>query len=201
MADYNSTILQIVTKNSDNPEQSNKNLNLNESDLSFDKNVKIQFVHVNDILNLRSRVLRPGQDILRCQFPEDNEPTTFHLGLIFDVNNFDKEMTSNQHMENYSSDKKVVCTGTFIKQNHSDIFFSNAKNAYRLRGMATDTNFQGNNLGSILLQTAIMILKSNNCDLLWFNAREKAYSFYCNNGFQYYGESFDIQDIGPHKVM
>ncbi len=132
-----------------------------------------------DVIELRSRVLRPGQDISLCQFKEDFDVNTFHLGIFHQ--------------------SQIVCSGTFMQQEHPD--FPNAKKPYRLRGMATDFTWQGKNLGSILIQSSLYLLKKHQCDFLWFNARETAFQFYLNNGFKFYGEMFDIPLIGPHKVM
>lgn len=80
-------------------------------------------------------------------------------------------------------------------------FFPEAKNPYRLRGMATDNAYRGMGLGSQILQHGEMLLKVMNCDLLWFNAREIAFPFYEKNGFKITGDMFDIPGAGPHKVM
>jgi len=142
-------------------------------------NFQIKFITPAECIDLRSRILRPGQNIEFCHFPEDQLTTTFHLGLIID--------------------QKIVSTGTFMLNSNPQ--FSQAKHPYRLRGMATEHSFQGKNLGSALLQRAEAILKSQNCDFLWFNAREKAFSFYQKNNYIFYGEMFDIHLVGPHKVM
>jgi len=140
----------------------------------------VKYIQPDQCLDLRTRILRPGQDIKLCIFPEDILPTTFHLGIYHN--------------------NKIVCNGTFMRNSHPD--FSITTNPYRLRGMATDTAYQGKNLGSLLLQKAELILKhSYQCDFLWFNAREKAFHFYQKNNFKFHREMFDIPQVGPHKVM
>ncbi|MFN3696165.1 MAG: GNAT family N-acetyltransferase [Pseudobdellovibrio sp.] len=140
----------------------------------------VKFIKPDQCLDLRTRILRPGQDIKLCVFPEDTLPTTFHLGI--------------------ADDCKIICNGTFMQNSHPD--FSVATNPYRLRGMATDTAYQGQNLGSLLLQKAEHILRHNyHCDFLWFNARESAFPFYQKNKFNFHREMFDIPQVGPHKVM
>ncbi|MFN3455259.1 MAG: GNAT family N-acetyltransferase [Pseudobdellovibrio sp.] len=130
-------------------------------------------------IDLRSRILRPHQDISLCHYNEDNLNTTFHLGVLMN--------------------DKVVSNGTFIQSAHSS--FPEAINPYRLRGMATDHLYQGQALGSKILQSAEIILKSKNCNFLWFNALETAFKFYEKNNYIPFGELFDIPLIGPHKVM
>lgn len=58
-------------------------------------------------LDLRQRILRPGQDLSFCNFAEDDYPSTFHLGL--------REVSS----------QKIISNGTFIQQNHE--LFPDAK--------------------------------------------------------------------------
>jgi GNAT superfamily N-acetyltransferase len=72
---------------------------------------------------------------------------------------------------------------------------------YRLRGMATDPKYQNQGMGALLLQEGILHLKSIHCDLLWFNARLRAFAFYEKLGFHYHGKIFHMDKIGPHKVM
>lgn len=141
--------------------------------------MQVQEIRAEDTIDLRSRILRPGQEVELCHYPEDNLPTTFHLGIF--------------------GNERVICNGTFIQQGHS--YFSEAKYPYRLRGMASDKKFQGQGLGSKLLCHALQQLKAKNCDLLWFNARTSAENFYRKLGFESTGEIFDITSIGPHKVM
>ena len=142
--------------------------------------LQVKFISSSQCLDLRTRILRPGQDIQHCQYAEDNHPDTFHLGV-------------------FDSSQKIICNGTFIKT--AQPFFPTAKNPYRLRGMATDTFYQGKGLGSLLLEKAFQILKERHCDLLWCNARESAFAFYQRSDFQLIGDMFDIPGAGPHKVM
>jgi GNAT superfamily N-acetyltransferase len=139
----------------------------------------IKHISALQTIDLRTRILRPGQPIEICHYPEDNLSSTFHLGIF--------------HGD------RIVANGTFMQFAHKD--FPEARNPYRLRGMASDFEYQGQGLGSMILQNAEMILKSMNCDLLWFNAREKAFRFYEKNGFLITGNMFDIAGAGPHKVM
>jgi predicted GNAT family N-acyltransferase len=141
--------------------------------------VKVQKISAEDTIDLRQRILRPGQPIEVCHYREDHFPTTFHLGITI------KE--------------KVVCNGTFIQQNHE--LFLNATKPYRLRGMATDFEFQKKGLGALLFKTALHELQAIHSDLLWFNARTSAEKFYISLGFEATGPQFDIEGAGPHRVM
>lgn len=147
--------------------------------MSFQQNITLQHITAEDTLSLRMKVLRPGQPIENCRYKEDSDPTTFHLGALIEGT--------------------VVCNGTFMK----DVcpHFTSDNSAYRLRGMATDPDFRGLQLGTKILKEAEEVLRLRGCKLLWFNARETAFIFYEKNGYVAIGDLFDIASIGPHKVM
>lgn len=140
---------------------------------------EIQFISAQETIDLRSRILRPGQKLELCHYPEDNLISSFHLGIKLG--------------------DRIVCNGTFLQQGHKH--FLDARHPYRLRGMATDFDFQKKGLGAQLIARALVELKQKNCDLLWFNARTSAEGFYKKLGFTAVEEIFDIPTIGPHKVM
>lgn len=146
--------------------------------------ISIEQIMASQTIDLRTRILRPGQPIEICHYPEDNLSSTFHLGAFVTLDNGERVIGAN---------------GTFMKD--ANKFFPEAVNPYRLRGMATDHPFRGMGLGSQIIQQAEMLLKVINCDLLWFNARENAFLFYEKNGFTLIGDMFDIPGAGLHKVM
>jgi predicted GNAT family N-acyltransferase len=93
--------------------------------------------------------------------------------------------------------EKLVGIATFI-QNDSE-FFEGYQ--YRLRGMATLEEYQGNGIGKIVLKESIKFLKEKDVQVLWCNARTNALNFYQKLGFNTIGAEFDIHLIGPHYVM
>lgn len=123
-------------------------------------------------------MLRPNGTMDDCIFQGDNDELTFHLGAFVD--------------------KKLVSVASFY-------FERNEKfpdpNQFRLRGMATLPEHQGQGLSSALLRTAFPVIKQNQCTLLWCNAREKAMGFYEKVGFAPTGEHFSIPNIGKHVLM
>ncbi|MFN9066674.1 MAG: GNAT family N-acetyltransferase [Bdellovibrionales bacterium] len=141
---------------------------------------KVSNVTVSQVIDLRSRILRPGQPLVNSQYEEDYDPTTFHLG-------------------SFNESMKIVTVGTFIQQRHS--YFFNSKLSYRLRGMATEIEFQKKGYGKNLIIAAEKILIARSCDLLWFNARLSALDFYKKLGFKIMGEVFELPSIGSHIVM
>ena len=130
------------------------------------------------IIPLRHKVLRPGRPIESCFFTDDRSEGAFHaIGMI---------------------DNQVIAIASF----HKDKFaFFPCQNPYRLRGMAVDNQWQNLRLGEQLLNFCFSELQKKNCDLLWCNAREKAFSFYSRVGFIAHGELFDIPPVGLHKVL
>lgn len=140
----------------------------------------IKFISSEDTMHLRMRILRPLHPREACEYAEDNLPSTFHVGIL-------------------NADGKVISNGTFMQQGHPH--FPKAARPYRLRGMATDPAFQGKGLGRQIIMAAEDELKKRGCDLLWFNARTSAEIFYKKLGYTAIEEVFDIDTIGPHKVM
>lgn len=149
--------------------------------------VKVEFISADQALDLRTRILRPNQAIENCMYKGDHLPSSFHLGVLLDGN--DESRTTD----------KILSNGSFIQEAHAE--FPSAKNAYRLRGMATDTQFQKQGLGKLIIESALIELKKRNCDLLWFNARTSAESFYKKFGFVAIENIFEIPLAGPHKLM
>lgn len=123
-------------------------------------------------------MLRPNGTLDDCIFQGDNDELTFHLGAFVD--------------------KKLVSVASFYFERNEKF---PDQNQYRLRGMATLPEFQGQGLSSALLRTAFPVIKQNQCTLLWCNAREKAIGFYTNVGFVSHGEPFSIPHIGKHILM
>jgi GNAT superfamily N-acetyltransferase len=127
---------------------------------------------------IRHKMLRPNGTLEDCIFQGDGDELTFHLGAFVD--------------------KKLVSVASFYFEKHpnfSDLY------QYRLRGMATLPEFQGQGLSSALLRTAFPVIKQNQCSLLWCNAREKAQGFYSKVGFTPTGDLFTIPQIGKHQLM
>ena len=133
--------------------------------------VYIKKVDAEKIRLLRHSELRKGQDFSATSYLKDNEKDTFHIACI--VN------------------KKVVTCATFYPEN----------NAYRLRGMATASNFQRKGYATELMIESFKELKEKKSDLLWCNARLVAVSFYESLGLKIIGNMFDIEGIGPHYYM
>jgi len=140
--------------------------------------VEINKVNAKKIRSLRHVELRKGQDFSTTSYLKDDEESTFHMACIVD-------------------DKIVTCA-TFYPEKSIKI---KSDNAYRLRGMATDSKFQRKGYASDLIEESFKELKNRDCDMVWCNARLVAVDFYKSSGFKITGEIFDIAEIGPHYYM
>ena len=140
--------------------------------------VEINKVDAEKIRSLRHSELRKGQDFSTTSYLKDYEEDTFHMACIVD-------------------DKIVTCA-TFYPEKSIKI---KSDNAYRLRGMATDSNFQRKGYASDLMEESFKKLKNRDCDMVWCNARLVAVNFYKSVGFKITGKIFDIEGIGPHYYM
>lgn len=140
--------------------------------------IEIMRISTQDTLGLRKSVLKPFLSEIECINPGDDLESTFHYGAYLSGN--------------------LISIATFLREDHPDF---KTRHAYRLRGMATDTKYQGQGVGHKLLKFGMQQLSKKGCDFLWFNARVKAFSFYEKLGCQHHGPLFELKDIGPHKVM
>ena len=140
--------------------------------------VNITKVDAGKIRPLRHSELRKGQDFSTTSLLKDYEEGTFHMACIVDEN--------------------IVTCATFYPEKFIKI---KSDNTYRLRGMATDSNFQRKGYATDLMRESFKELKNRGCDMVWCNARLGAVDFYKSVGFTIIGELFDIEAIGPHYYM
>ena len=140
--------------------------------------VNIRKVEAKKVRPLRHSELRKGQDFSTTSYIEDYEAGTFHMACIVD--------------------EKIVTCASYYPEKSIKI---KSNRAYRLRGMATDSNFQRKGHASDLMEESFKELKKRDCDMVWCNARLGAVDFYKSVGFKIIGELFDIEAIGPHYYM
>jgi GNAT superfamily N-acetyltransferase len=140
--------------------------------------VEVLRIKAIDTHPIRHKMLRPNGTMDDCIFQGDNDELTFHLGAFVE--------------------KKLVSVASFYFERNEKF---TDPNQFRLRGMATLPEHQGQGLSSALLRTAFPVIKQNQCTLLWCNARERAMGFYEKVGFVPSGEHFSIPNIGKHVLM
>jgi predicted GNAT family N-acyltransferase len=140
--------------------------------------VNIRKVDAKKVRPLRHSELRKGQGVSTTSYLKDYEADTFHMAYIVD--------------------EKIVTCASYYPEKSIKI---KSNRAYRLRGMATDSNFQRKGYASDLIAESFKELKKRDCDMVWCNARLGAVDFYKSVGFKIIGEIFDIAEIGPHYYM
>ena len=143
--------------------------------------ITISRVAVGQIIGLRHRILRAGLPFEAAQFPGDDEASTWHVGVFYPL-----------------ADEKaaLVSAASFMLNSYKE------EPAWQLRGMATDTAYQGRGFGGKLLACAeVAILKQSKARLFWCNARVPAVRFYERQGWIVDSEEFDIPTAGPHRRM
>ncbi|WP_396180874.1 GNAT family N-acetyltransferase [Flavobacterium sp.] len=141
---------------------------------------KITFKEINylDTFPVRSAVLRQGKPIETCFFIGDDAVDTIHFGLFTENN--------------------LIGVASVFKTNNENF---DQKNQFQLRGMAILEEYQSSGFGKLLIKEIFNFIKINQTELLWFNARETAVSFYEKQGCIKKGASFEISEIGTHFLM
>lgn len=140
--------------------------------------MRIRFINASDTHALRHEVLRPRQFMEEMEWPQDRAENSFHLGL--------------------SIGGHLISVVSFIRERNELL---RGWKQYRLRGMATHPEFQGQGAGTKLLHFGVDHLRTLKADLVWCNAREKAMALYGKEGFLPQGVPFDIEGIGVHQLM
>lgn len=145
----------------------------------------IKRVAVEEIIPLRHRILRPGLSVETASFEHDDKETTVHIAAI--------------PLDPYSRNAcgEAICCATFVLDEWE------GQRAYKLRGMATDTAYQGLGVGNLVLSLGEELLREEfGNDLpFWCNARIVAVPFYEKYGWKKISEEFDIPGVGPHVKM
>lgn len=140
--------------------------------------INIKIVSPEVVRPLRHKVLRPTLPFESSIMPNDGDASSIHFACF--------------------NGDTVLSVASFFQEPFASM---PEKSAYRLRGMATQTNEQGKGYGTKILTEAKRYLKTNTkTKLVWCNARTTAFGFYENCGFNIVGEEFDIPNLGPHKT-
>jgi GNAT superfamily N-acetyltransferase len=138
--------------------------------------VRIRPVRVQEILDLRWRILRDGLPREAANFEGDDEPTTLHFAAM--------------------DGSAVIGCVTILRRPWQE------RAAWQLRGMAVEPQWQRAGIGRRLLDAVESAIRSQPHSLqLWCNARTPATGFYRKYGWELFGEEFVIATAGPHYKM
>lgn len=134
-------------------------------------------VPVEEVHDLRRRVLRRDTPTDDVDFSGDDDPHTCHLAVR-------------------DAAGTVIATSTWSEQECPD---RPSRRALQLRGMAVDDGWQRRGLGAVLLAAGMDLAADRGIDVVWANARDTAVAFYLAHGFATSGAGFVTQDTGlPH---
>lgn len=133
---------------------------------------------VEEILPLRSEVLRGGGPLERALLPGDTEGLGVHWGT-------------------WLGDLLVACVSLY------EVASDDGVRSTQLRGMATAPELRSQGLGGALLNVAIRDWeeRADAVRPLWCNARIRAVPFYERHGFVGEGEPFVFPGVGEHLRM
>lgn len=148
--------------------------------------LELKDVCVNQIINLRHRVLRSGRPLSSAHFKDDSSQHSFHFAAFEDLAN-----------QNNLQPKLIACV-SFMQNTHPEF---EDKATFQLRGMAVDASYRGQGIGEQLLKFAENQMLSKPARLIWCNVRVSAFHFYRKQGYLKVGKRFEIPEIGSHVLM
>ena len=141
-------------------------------------NLSLKIVKSDDLLNLRSKILRNNLDPNLCRFPGDKEINSFHIGAF----NGNTLIGGVSVMKNECKKKELP-------------------NCFQLRGLFVDKEFQHNGIGKTIVNFVENRLRESGVNYLWMNARESAVLFYLKLNYSNPKISYVINEIGLHYLM
>tara|TARA_A100001011_G_scaffold400708_1_gene517825 strand:- start:26987 stop:27427 length:441 start_codon:yes stop_codon:yes gene_type:complete len=141
-------------------------------------NLSLKIVKSEDLLNLRSKILRNNLDPNLCRFPSDAEINSFHVGAF----NGNTLVGGVSVMKNECKKKKLP-------------------NCYQLRGLFVDQEFQYKGIGNTIVNFVEERLRYIGVNYLWMNARESAVLFYLKLNYSNSKITYMINEIGLHYLM
>ena len=141
-------------------------------------NLSLKIVKSEDLLNLRSKILRNNLDPNLCRFPGDKEINSFHLGAF---------------------NENTLIGGVSVMKNECKK--KELPNCFQLRGLFVDKEFQHNGIGKTIVNFVENRFRDSGVNYLWMNARESAVLFYLKLNYSNSKISYVINEIGLHYLM
>jgi GNAT superfamily N-acetyltransferase len=143
------------------------------------RELTVRRVTAADVLPLRHAILRPGRPLESAVFAGDDHPLTVHLAA-------------------YRGEQLVGVASLYAEPRAGG---PPPIRGWRLRGMATEPSARGTGVGRLLLDACVSHVAGTGGGELWCNARTPAAGFYARAGFETVSDEFEIEGIGPHRVM
>lgn len=129
--------------------------------------------------SLRQQILRPMQTLEEMKWPRDDDQKTLHLGA-------------------WADDRLVGIVTLYPQPMPMD---PQRPQTWQLRGMAVDSQFQGQGIGKLLVKEAISQLQYRGVQTLWCDARVSACEFYKSMKFVVISKPYEKPPVGPHVLM
>ncbi|GLS25344.1 GNAT family N-acetyltransferase [Marinibactrum halimedae] len=130
----------------------------------------IRSITSDETLPLRQAVLWPQKSLAFCRV--ENDHIGKHFGVFSDTQN-----------------ELISVASIYIE----------GKSA-RLRKFATATKYQGQGIGTKMIQFILQTLSDDKIDLFWCDARESAVGFYQRFGMKISGDKFFKHNVAYYKV-
>ncbi|MET0577170.1 MAG: GNAT family N-acetyltransferase [Ilumatobacteraceae bacterium] len=129
---------------------------------------------------LRRRVLRAGTASDDVTFAGDDDPGTWHLGLVDGAGT-------------------LLAVSTWMPRPFPG---DDRGGGVQLRGMAVDAGAQGTGIGAALLAAGVEQASAGGANAVWANARDTALDFYRRHGFDVVGDGFidETTALAHHRI-
>ena len=139
----------------------------------------VRRLELEQVIDLRVRVLRRGTPFTHANYPEDSYPDAVHFGI--------------------ERDGEVIATSTWFAKECPEV---PGVPAVQLKGMAVHDTLQDSGLGAALIEHGIAHARDQGARLVWARARDSALYFYERRGFAVVGEGFMDEPTGmPHHIV
>lgn len=141
--------------------------------------MKVEKLTLQQIMDVRIRVLRNGTPVTHANYVEDSYPDVVHFGIL--------------------ENGIAVATSTWLSKEcpgHENT------PAFQLKGMAVETSLQSSGYGAALIEAGIAHASKHGAHLVWARARDSALYFYEKQGFTVEGDGFIDGPTGmPHHIV